>query len=463
VVRRLLGAALLAVVSCVSASARALDTTDGLRRALGAEVTFGQIDEDLFVTLNPKFYLEVPGLWQPGCGADWCRATLRLGAHMPLRVRFSDRQPGEGERLRLEDWDEPGDYLRVLRFVAYGAPEQALSARLGELGPLTFGGGAIVFQHFNTLTPDNHRPGARATLNHARVGADVFVDDVTGPSLIGGDVVIRPLGFLVNDAKETPLGVGVSAVVDCDAPTRLVLGPEGEAQVDVYRYPQVAASQVTTWISGRLFYDSLINFDDMGRIGVLVTGALHAGVGQGAHLGVSYRREGLVWAEVDAEWMVGSAGYLPRAIGPAYGVERYQQAGLGLGLPAPKLRALATLRAGAGGVGQGVFARAAMRAGWAGIEVAYQNMLDMPQADMATARLFVQPTTPVIFSIYAATGGAATRGLFRAHNTLVASELRVDVVPGLYLVVRWGQSFRLGADGVYAPVPDWHVGLGGAW
>jgi hypothetical protein len=270
VVRRLLGAALLAVVSCVSASARAQDTTDGLRRALGAEVTFGQIDEDLFVTLNPKFYLEVPGLWQPGCGADWCRATLRLGAHMPLRVRVSDRQPGEGERLRLEDWDEPGDYLRVLRFVAYGAPEQALSARLGELGPLTFGGGAIVFQHFNTLTPDNHRPGARATLNHARVGADVFVDDVTGPSLIGGDVVIRPLGFLVNDAKETPLGVGVSAVVDCDAPTRLVLGPEGEAQVDVYRYPQVAASQVTTWISGRLFYDSLINFDDMGRIGVLV-------------------------------------------------------------------------------------------------------------------------------------------------------------------------------------------------
>jgi hypothetical protein len=456
-----------------SAPAVASAQEDMVRRAVGAELTFGRIDEDHLLALVPKLALEIPELWMPGCkpSRPACWATLRLGMHIPLRLVVDDEAPLQDGAVRAEDWDEPGDYLRVLRYFSYGDPGQPLSVRLGELGPLTVGGGTLVYNHFNTLTPDNFRPGARLAAGSSTIYVDLFVDNVTAPSLVGGALLVRPLGFIAEDDKPTALGLGLSVFSDINAPTVLARDADGGAVVDLRRYPSVMTSQPTTWIGGRVAYDVLAN-DEGSNLSVSLDGNAHLEVGQGGHLGAHYTLVGGLTLLADAELILGSAGYLPRALGPTYAIDRYQLDGHGQALPAPALRVAATLRDEASGLHRaafghvGVASQSGMRA-----ELSYQHMFDTPGADMALLQLSAQLMSSTRLGLFMFSSGADTSKLLRGRNTLLASELRLDLLPllgdpgasSLYLVGRWGQSWRLSDAGEYTTVPDWNVGIGGAW
>jgi hypothetical protein len=465
VVRRLRCCALLLGLLCAAAEASAQQ--GDTYRQLGAELTAGRLDEDYLLTLNPKFFLSMGGLWSPGCadGDARCAATLRLGMHAPLRLRVDDNAPVEGDTLRMEDWDEPGDYLRILRFVAYGDPGQPLSFRFGELGPLTVGGGTVIYNHFNTISPDNHRPGARLSLGDSTVYGDVFIDDVTRPALIGGELSVRPLGFLAEGgAAPTPLVVGLTVITDLSAPLELERGADGEAVVDATRRPEVSREQATTWIGGRVGYERTFEAQGL-TLGASLDGNAHLDVGQGAHLGLHYAQD--VGARVvgDAELILGSGGYLPRAIGPSYAVDRYQLGGYGLALPAPRLRVAATRRErDAGELLRAVYARLGVEVpGSLMVELAYQGMIDVPGADMALLRLSAPAAGALRASAFIGASGADASELLSPRATLIAAEARYDLLPALYIVGRYGQSWRLSDAGDYATVPDWSVGVGAAW
>jgi hypothetical protein len=438
--------------SAQQASAAKRADRDALQTQLGAELTFGQIDEDLLLTVAPRFALQVGGLWQPGCDEDDCRATLRLGVHVPLRLRVLDRPPVEGDTLRLEDWDEPGDYLRVLRYFIYGDEDQRLHIRLGELGPLTLGDGTLVYSHFNTITPDNHRPGARLAIGDSRLARlDAFLDHLLAPQLLGADLSLRPLNLFA-DTPDSPLSLGLTYVTDLNAPLTLSRDADGTATLDSRRYPQVQDASPSTWLAARLGLDL---FDtETGRLTLTLSGASHLTLGQGAHLNTRYSaRVADITLDAQLEGFVGTAGYMPRAIGPLYEFERYQARGYGIALPAPRQRIAATLKL-RDELTTGLFASAAadLQPLLTRVEIAHQRRFDLDDADLFTARLISAPIDRLQLGAHL---------IWLADSPLIlATEARYDLLPHLYLIARFNRTSRTDDLGDYRAVPDWHLGLG---
>jgi hypothetical protein len=106
--------------------------------------------------------------------------TVALQAPMLIKL--------ESGLLRRRDWDEPGDYSKVLRRVEVGSWLKA-----GALRDRTIGNGTIVRRYHNGSDPDHGRLGIDVTVDLARFGVnhlvpnhlEVFVDQVFGPPVLG--------------------------------------------------------------------------------------------------------------------------------------------------------------------------------------------------------------------------------------------------------------------------------------
>lgn len=153
---------------------------------LAAAATFGRIDEDWYATLMLRLSFD-----QPGWG---------LGVQLPLRLRVFDAAPEDPSALviREEDWDEPADYLKVLRYVYLGNPDKSgpYYLRVGELSGLTLGHGTIMHRFSNGFDLDRFRLGGDF---HVRVGpysAELVVGDLARPQdtvVTGVRFTVRPL------------------------------------------------------------------------------------------------------------------------------------------------------------------------------------------------------------------------------------------------------------------------------
>jgi len=93
------------------------------RTTLGAELGFSQVDEDYFLTLRPRFDLNF--------------GNFGLGLQIPLNLRVIDKSPKNdndyGGIIRAEDWDEPSEYFRAVRWLRYGHPRDFVYFRVGGL------------------------------------------------------------------------------------------------------------------------------------------------------------------------------------------------------------------------------------------------------------------------------------------------------------------------------------------
>jgi hypothetical protein len=86
-------------------------------------------------------------------------------------------------KLRERDWDELGDYGRLLNLVRY-----AEFVRAGSLSGITFGNGSIVRRYNNAVDDDHHRLGVYLHLDPKRtgwpVGAQIMVDQLLDAPVI---------------------------------------------------------------------------------------------------------------------------------------------------------------------------------------------------------------------------------------------------------------------------------------
>lgn len=457
--------AAVALLVCVS-SARAATANSGAAEAAShggasVEIGYGAIAEDTFLDVRLKLGYQLP-VPQLGCkstdGDTPCQTSLRLAAQAPLRLRVDDAAPTQDSVLRKADWDEPSDYLRIVRLVQYGHPGEALYGEIGELGPISLGHGSIVRDYYNVIDVDHFQLGAAAQLNTVYGGFEMLLDNVVAPSVVGGRVFVTPWAFVDKDSFLSRVSIGATVVSDVDAPRRLDSSGAGGFAVDDTYNPVVSEARATSLVGA----DVEVTLLDSEHVGVVPYADFvhHTSLGSGLFAGtfVTVRPTDDLELLSQLEYRRIGADFLPDYVGPLYEIERFQFNGWGQKLPAPKVRVAASLDKPVAngfygsltGRMRGLFS---VTAAWADHEGPANKTLHLKAS-----------TTPVetvqLGVFYHKENFDQFSDAFDLDGALVAAESRVRLYGPVFAMGSYGRMWHIAQDGRYESVDDWGVGLG---
>ena len=179
----------------------------------GLGLGYAHLDNASYLALTPEVDFHF--------GKDWA-----LGLGVPLNFRaYADGFWDTGKiRLRTQDYNNPSDYARILRFLTYGRKEDQVYLNVTQLFAATIGHGDIVRRYFGNVDTNITRVGAEFDAYGKYGGVESYLGDVVQPQhFLAGLVFLKPLGFIDGPLRET-LGwtsIGLSSAVDFQAPYEL--------------------------------------------------------------------------------------------------------------------------------------------------------------------------------------------------------------------------------------------------
>jgi hypothetical protein len=194
----------------------------------GIGIGYAHLDNASYLSINPEVDLHFG-------------SSLALGLGLPLNVRaYADGfWDGHGVHLRSQDYSNPSDYARILRFLTYGRKEDQFYLNVSQLFAASIGHGAIVRRYSGNVDTNITRVGAQVDAYGRYGGIESYVGDVVQPQhFLAGLVFLKPLGWMDGAYRDT-LGwtsIGLSTGVDFQAPYQLDRGANG--------YPLVGSDDV---------------------------------------------------------------------------------------------------------------------------------------------------------------------------------------------------------------------------
>ena len=337
--RRLFAKRLLVGSGFTALTALLMPASAAAQSALDAGLGPAKIGDDYFLRLNLGGAVATPALPLP-LPASWFdaepSAPLKVGFYVPLSFRLT----GEGDFFRNDEWDEPGEILRTVRWAEIGQRYGAVRLRVGELVDWSVGHGTIMSGYNNSLDLDHFSWGVGGEVNTKMGGVELMVGDVVNPSVMGGRVYVRPLFLTGGPSFFDRLAVGASVITDTHAPKTLRLQPKldaaGEPALDA-QGTVISTGKYAQDDNGDLIVETesaatmmgidaelpllppgdfiLTPYTDLNKI---------SGAGTGLHTGVflGWQAPANISIGGRAEYRVLGKDYLPSYIGAVYGVER---------------------------------------------------------------------------------------------------------------------------------------------
>ena len=173
---------------------------------------------------------------------------LTLRAEIPLRILALNRT-SDGEApgaIRAEDYDETGDYLKVIKQVRLGRKEDRLFVNVGRLNGVTVGHGTVMRRYNGNLDPDRTRVGFQLDAYNDYGGFETFMADLSLQSRVMGALgFIKPMAFFSDNPIARSLSLGLHYTADLNAPKTLKTADNSLAiQTDDYGYPLFSETQV---------------------------------------------------------------------------------------------------------------------------------------------------------------------------------------------------------------------------
>ena len=189
-------------------------TDGGAQGGVAAGLGFGGIGEDFFLQLQLRSELNL--------------GMVGFGFAVPLNMRVVDNDPQNEDDyyglIREEDWDEPTDYLKVLRYVRLGHKRDLFYLRAGEIAS-ELGHGTIMSRYLNNLDLDNFRLGLEFDVNTNYGGFESVIGDIgtvasdkAGSRLVGARGYVKPLALVAPDSPFNIFAVGATVVTDMNEP-----------------------------------------------------------------------------------------------------------------------------------------------------------------------------------------------------------------------------------------------------
>jgi hypothetical protein len=205
----------------------------------GFVIGIERIGEIFYASVSPEFNITREAWGFP--------FSLSLG--LPVRTQLLDSRADRGwddlGRLRKKDWDEISDYARILRFLKLGGKEKPFYLNVDSFTPGTLGHGTILKRYNPSLNLNTRRVSAQFDAFSDYIGMESYVNDITGPNILGALVFVKPLSFL--NRKSFVLrsfSIGFTWVADLDAPLRNQLD-DFDVDNDGRRFNEIEVDQNT--------------------------------------------------------------------------------------------------------------------------------------------------------------------------------------------------------------------------
>lgn len=439
----------------VSLSATAMETFPGEEKfasLMGADNTSGGIalgltnfgDGDYFVQIAPRI--------------DFSLGKVGLGVQIPLNLRIWDADPeAEGDffgLIREQDWDEPGEFLKVIRKVRLGRKNSRIYVAGGELSA-EIGHGTILGNYINNVDIETFRAGAHVAMNVRQGGFELMVADIgmvlgenPHSQLVGFRGYIRP-SALVHKEKHLydMFAIGFSAVMDMNAPLSLSQGPDGNLVENGRFVPaatanakvlgvDVEAQLLKTPILDVMPYIDVNSIKDVG-------GGVHMGVKASAKLPIGLDLK--LPVRLEYRWFPGGR-YAPQYFSTFYELERYQFSDTGK----PKYQAFLDKEGGLGTNGVygdlafdfiGLAQLGAIYEDYQGAEPNLSGFLKVPALETFKFKAYYQRR-----------GVSGLDDIFTLdEKSLAVVEGRYQIISDIYAVARWSRRWILDANaGEYA-------------
>lgn len=162
---------------------------------------------------------------------------LSLSFGIPVRLEILDTRPERTEeidgkpvetgrfvnagRLRAEDWNEIGDYARIIRYINYGGKEEHFYLDINQFKASSIGHGTVVKRYNPNLDLNRRRVSFELDAFGDYAGFETYINSIASPNLMGALVFLKPLSFI--DRKNYMLrsfSIGATFAADIDAPLR---------------------------------------------------------------------------------------------------------------------------------------------------------------------------------------------------------------------------------------------------
>jgi hypothetical protein len=294
---------------------------------MAAGVMFKKIDGAMYLQINPRF--------------DFRTGPFGLGIQIPLNLRVHPwDEAGEekyGKQLvRGEDWDEIGDYLKMVRYIQYGEKREFIYARLGELSG-KLGHGTIVRGYSNTIDINSHRVGFAFDLNTDFGGFETMFSDLV--SIMGGGVdsqliaargFVKPLSFWMPDSPLNIFSLGLSVASDLNAPYNVDVDDDGSMDTDIETGAILVGEAKAVTIVGVDIEAEVLNNEFIEMVPYIDVNFI-SGAGMGLHIGLDTKFKLPIGIDfqipVLIEYRHFDSDYLPMYYDTFYEIERFSLAG----------------------------------------------------------------------------------------------------------------------------------------
>lgn len=174
---------------------------------------------------------------------------LSLSFALPIRLEILDTRPDRrfenAGRIRKQDWDEPTDFARIISYISYGGKEEHLYLDINQFKASSIGHGTIFKRYNPNLNLNNRRVSFELDAFGDYGGFETFLNDVTGPSVMGALAFVKPLS-LINRKNYflRSFSIGATIAADIDAPMRNRLDTD-DADDDGKRDNELSINQKT--------------------------------------------------------------------------------------------------------------------------------------------------------------------------------------------------------------------------
>ncbi len=186
-----------------------------------------------YLNVDSIHYLSV----SPVFDLKYMEEKLRVGAGIPINFEaYNSNRDGfkafDGT-VRKKDWDRPGEYLKVLRYLTYGRKEDNLHVNVSQLHAGTIGHGPIMRRYISNLDINDTKLGGQFDAYNNYGGFEFHVNDLTKFNILTLLTFVKPLSFYFDDYRSRSLSFGVTYATDRQAPTHIGQSRDIEGVLDL--------------------------------------------------------------------------------------------------------------------------------------------------------------------------------------------------------------------------------------
>lgn len=184
---------------------------------IGVRLGYRKLDLKHYITINPE--------------ADFRLWRFEIGLGVPLALEIFDGAWNQSRdepvgfanagSLRTEDWNEPGEYLRFIRYLRLGHKEDHLFLNFSQYSSTTIGHGTLMRRYNVNIDPDSTRLAFELDMYNDYAGFELVANSLIDWDLFGVLGFVKPLSLFLDGTLARSLSLGVSYLADRHAPVSL--------------------------------------------------------------------------------------------------------------------------------------------------------------------------------------------------------------------------------------------------